>query len=63
VVTSEEMCDHLFVECDVFVDVWRELINLLGISYVFPNNICDHALQFCGAFLFGKDTQDCLEVI
>jgi hypothetical protein len=20
-------------------------------------------LQFCGAFLFGKDTQDCLEVI
>jgi hypothetical protein len=42
---------------------WRELINLLGISYVFPNNICDHALQFCGAFLFGKDTQDCLEVI
>ena len=41
-----ETTDHLFLECDLFRNVWYFICHWLGISFVYPRHIKEIYLQF-----------------
>ena len=41
-----ETTDHLFLECDLFRNVWYLICHWLGISFVYPGHIKELYLQF-----------------
>jgi hypothetical protein len=58
-----ETSNHLFFGCNFSHVLWHKVFHWLGVYGPLSNVLCDHASQFCNAYVFHQEVRSGLQVV